>query len=72
MRAIRRRRRAVRAALLAFVTLMADRTADVAPTVCALRAALGSEHVLVTVRCAMEKHLSALPTPLCFRHRVGA
>jgi hypothetical protein len=72
MRAIRRRLHAVRAALLAFVTLMAESMTDVAPTVGALREALGTERVLVTVRRIMERHLGALPTPLGFRHRVSA
>lgn len=72
IRAIRRRLHSVRAALLSFVTLMADRVTDVAPTVGALRKALGTERVLVTVRCVMERHLSALPTPLGFPNRVSA
>ncbi len=72
MRAIGRRLHAVREVLLAFVTLMADCMTGVAPTLGALREALGTEHVLVTVRCIMEPRLGALPTPLGFRHRVKA
>jgi hypothetical protein len=72
MRAIRRRLHAVRAVLLAFVTLMADRMTGVAPTVSAVRDALGTEDVLMTVRCLMARHLTALPTPLGFRTRASA
>jgi hypothetical protein len=72
MRAIGRRLHAVREVLLAFVTLMADHMTGVAPTVGALREALGTEHVLVTVRCILKRRLGALPTPLGFRNRVSA
>lgn len=72
MRAIRRRVHAVRAALLAFVTLMPERMAGVAPTILALRAALGTEHVLITVRGMMAQHLAVLRSPLGFFHRVSA
>lgn len=71
-RSIRRRLRAVRAALLAFVTLLPERLLSVAPTITALREALGVKRVLVTVRCIIEPHLSALPTPLGFRTRGSA
>ena len=71
-RSIRRRLRSVRAALLAVVTLMPERFRGIAPTITALREALGTDRVLVAVRCIAERHLGALPTPLGFRHRVGA
>jgi hypothetical protein len=51
---------------------MAGRITDVAPTILALRGALGTEHVLISVRCIMELHLCSLPTPLGFRQRVSA
>jgi hypothetical protein len=71
-RSIRRRLRAVRAALLAVVTLLPARLHGLAPTITALREALGTEHVLVAVRCIADLHLGALPTPLGFRNRVSA
>lgn len=71
-RSIRRRLRAVRAALLAVVTLLPERLTGIAPTVSALRSALGVERVLVTVRGMIQRHLDALPTPLGFRNRVRA
>ena len=71
-RSIRRRMRAVRAALLAVVTLLPERLAGIAPTITALREAFGVERVLVTVRGIIEPNLSALPTPLGFRNRARA
>jgi hypothetical protein len=71
-RSIRRRLRAVRAALLAAVTLLPERLNGIAPTLTALREALGTDRVLVAVRCMAERYLGALPTPLGFRNRVGA
>jgi hypothetical protein len=71
-RSVRRRLRAVRAALLAVVTLVPERLRGVAPTITALREALGTERVLVAVRGLLERHLGALPTPLGFRNRVSA
>lgn len=71
-RSIRRRLRGVRAALLAFVTLLPEQLSNVAPTITALRATLGVERVLVTVRCMLDKHLGALATPLGFRSRASA
>jgi hypothetical protein len=62
----------VRAALLAVVTLFPERFRGIAPTIKALREALGTDRVLVVVRCIAERHLGALPTPLGFRHRAGA
>jgi hypothetical protein len=71
-RSLRRRLRAVRAALLAIVTLMPERLSGIAPTITALREALGTERVLVAVRCIAERHLGALPTPLGFGSRASA
>ena len=69
LRSIRRRVSAVRAALLAIATLMADRFVGVQPTLASFRAALGCERVLVRVREIGERHLGALPVPLGFRAR---
>jgi hypothetical protein len=71
-RSVRRRLLAVRAALLAVVTLLPERLTGIAPTITALRDALGVERVLVAVRCIIEPHLSALPPPLGFRDRASA
>lgn len=71
-RSIRRRLRQVRAALLAVVTLLPERFLGIAPTITSLREALGTDRVLVAVRCIAERHLGALPMPLGFRHRAVA
>jgi hypothetical protein len=71
-RSIVRRLRAVRAALLAVVTLLPERLVSVAPTITAMREALGVERVLIAVRSIIEPHLNALPTPLGFRNRASA
>ena len=71
-RSVRRRLLAVRTALLALVTLLPDLLTGVAPTLTALRAALGTQRVLVAVRCIIDRHMSALPTPLGFRSRASA
>jgi hypothetical protein len=71
-RSIRRRLGPVRAALLAVVTLLPERFRGIAPTITALREALGTGRVLVAVRRIAERHLGALPTPLGFRHRSAA
>ena len=70
-RSIRRRLRAVRAALLALVTLWPAWT-GIAPTITALRRALGTDRVLVTMRDLVAVHIRALPAPLGLRARVGA
>jgi hypothetical protein len=70
-RSIRRRLQAVRAALPAVVSLFADHLIGVAPTITALRHALGTDHVLVAVRGLAARHLCALPTPLGLRSRVS-
>lgn len=71
MRSIRRRLRAVRAALLAVVTLLPTHLLGVAPTITALREAWGSDRVLVAVRSIAERHLDGLAAPLGFRDRVS-
>jgi len=70
-RAIRRRVRAVRAALLAIATLLAERFAGVAPTLAAFREALGLDRVLEPLRRAAQRRLGALPVPLGFRARAS-
>jgi len=72
MRSIRRRARAVRAALLAIATLMADRFAGVGPTLAAFRVALGRDDVLVALRAIASRHLHALAAPLGLRARGSA
>lgn len=69
-RALRRRSRWVRAVLAAIITLMPDRFVGVAPTLTAMRAALGVERVLVMLRSIAETHLDALARPFGFRARV--
>jgi hypothetical protein len=69
LRWIRRRVAAVRAALIACVTLMPERFQGVLPTLRAFREALSSERVLVTLRELAERYLGALPVPLGFRAR---
>jgi hypothetical protein len=71
MRSIRRRLRAVRAALLAVVTLLPAHLLGVVPTITALREALSTDRVLVAARCIAEQHLHSLPAPLGFRDRVS-
>lgn len=71
MRSIRRRLRAVRAALLAVVTLLPAHLLGVVPTITALREALSTDRVLVAVRSTAERHLHGLPAPLGFRDRVS-
>lgn len=71
LRSIRRRVRAVRAALLAIATLMPDRFLGVGPTLAAFRGALASDNVLVTLRELAARHLGALPVPLGFRARAS-
>ena len=69
LRSIRRRVRAVRAALLAIATLMPERFAGVSATLAAFREALAQDNVLVTLRAMVERHLGALPAPFGFRAR---
>ena len=71
-RSIRRRVQPVCAALLAVITLLPERFRGIMPTIAALREALGTDRVLVAVRCIAEQHLGALPTPLGFLHRARA
>jgi len=72
LRSMRRRVRAVHAALLAIVTLMPERFVGVMPTVLGLRAALSTQRVLVTLREIATRHLAALPTPLGLSARASA
>jgi hypothetical protein len=71
LRAMRRRVRAVRAALLALVTLMPERFAGIRPTLAAFRESLGPgcQCVLVALRGLAERHLGALPAPVGLRPR---
>lgn len=67
VRSIRRRVAAVRAALVAIITLLPERFVGVAPTLDAFRAALGVDQVLIAIRGVAEPYLGSLPTPLGFR-----
>jgi hypothetical protein len=69
LRSIRRRVRAVHAALLAIATLIPERFAGVQATVTAFREALGCDAVLVALRDVAARHLAALAAPLGFRGR---
>jgi len=71
LRSIRRRVRAVRAALTAIATLLPERFAGVRPTLAGFREALGDGPVPVLVRLRefAARHLGALPAPLGFRTR---
>ncbi len=71
-RSIRRRARAVHAALLAIVTLMPEQFVGVMPTLEALRVVLCTGRVLVTLRTLVARHLGSLPGPLGFGARAGA
>lgn len=70
-RSIRRRVRRVRAVLLAVITLMPERFAGATPSVRALRVALATDRVLVTLRALVAEHLGALLCPLGFRARAS-
>jgi hypothetical protein len=70
VRWMRRRVRAVTAALVAVIGLRPDVFAGRQPTVESLRKVLGVEHVLVALRETVAKHLAALPPPLGFGPRV--
>lgn len=72
LRSIRRRVAAVRAALLAILTLMPERFVGLQPTLAAFREALGAERVLMELRPIVARHLGALPVPLGFRTRASA
>lgn len=65
LRWLRRRRRGVRAAVLALVTAMPGRLGRVAE-VRAMRAVLGTERALVALREIGADHLHVLPPPLGF------
>lgn len=61
---VRRRAQAVRAVLLAAITLLPARFAGLVPTLAAFRERLGVTRVLVTLRSLEERVISALPLPL--------
>jgi hypothetical protein len=69
---VRRRVRAVRAVLLAAITLLPVRFAGLAPTLSAFRERLGVGRVLITLRTLTEPIVSALPMPLGVRRRSKA
>lgn len=66
LRWLRRRRRGVRTALLALLTLLPGRLGTV-PEVRVLRVLLDTERALVALRSIGAEHLPALPAPLGFR-----
>ena len=68
-RSIRRRVRAVAAALLAVVTLLPERFMSVMPTLSAMRVVLGTDRVLAELRAITHQHLQALPAPFGFGAR---
>ena len=69
LRWLRRRVAAVRATLIACVTLMPERFAGVVPTLEGFRKALSAERVLVMLRALVERYLGGLPAPVGFRAR---
>jgi hypothetical protein len=69
LRSIRRRVRAVRAALIAIATLLPERFAGIPPTLAAFHELLGPGRVLIRLRELAERYLGALPSPLGFRAR---
>ena len=71
LRSMRRRVRAVHAALLAIITLMPEWFSGTQPTIEGLRTALSTDRVLVALRELAAGHLPALPAPLGFAARVG-
>jgi hypothetical protein len=71
LRSIRRRLRAVRTALLVLITLLPERLCGVAPTLGALRVALGTERVLLTVRELLGPQLHSIPVPVGLHPRVS-
>jgi hypothetical protein len=68
-RSMRRRVVAVRAALLAIITLLPDRFVGVQPVLSELRSVLRTQGVLVALRELASRHLPSLPAPLGFRTR---
>jgi hypothetical protein len=69
LRWLRRRLSAVRAALLAAVTLVPS-LAECAPTVSAVRERLGAPEALRALRSVASAYLSAMPAPVGFAARV--
>jgi hypothetical protein len=72
LRSMRRRVRAVHAALLAIITLLPERFAGTRPTIEGLRIALSTHRALVALRELAATHLPALPAPLGFAARARA
>jgi hypothetical protein len=72
LRSIRRRLRAVRAVLVALVTWLPEQLCGVAPTLGAVRLALGTERALLAVRELLAPQLHAMSTPVGLRPRVSA
>jgi hypothetical protein len=70
LRWMRRRVRAVTAALVAVIGLRPDVFAGRQPTVEDFRKVLGVEHVMVALRETAARHLAVLPPPLGFGPRV--
>lgn len=66
LRWLRRRRRGVRAAVLALMTMLPERL-GMLPEVRALRSVLDTERALVALRGIGADHLQSLPAPLGFR-----
>lgn len=66
---VRRRIRAVRAVLLAAITLLPAHFAGLVPTLAAFRERLGVTRVLVALRTLADPIVAALPLPLGVRHR---
>ena len=66
---VRRRVRAVRAVLLAAITLLPAHFAGLVPTLVAFRERLGVTQVLVALRKLGKPIIAALPVPLGVRHR---
>ena len=66
---VRRRVRAVRAVLLAAITLLPAHFGGLLPTLAAFRERLGATRVLVTLRMLAEPIIAALPVPLGVRRR---
>lgn len=71
VRWVRRRLHAVRAALLALLTLMPDTFEGCTPTLHAMGQRLGARRVLVTLRSVASAHLGAIGPPLGLRARGG-
>ena len=71
VRWIRRRIRIVRELFTTLIGLMPTAFASCQPTLASLRAALGTDNVLVTLREVAAEYLAHLPVPVGFAHRVA-